>query len=140
MSGRLPDDHPAWRTIGAWVAARQRGEPRAVLGAWVVAGARERVAGELELIAALDGKPLRTGAELLIEATARVVAPDHMIGVQITLTGQTESGPVVSGLTLARLERDADGVWGIAAIFDDDDRKAIADPGFARFLAQRGTA
>lgn len=129
----LPDDHPAWRVIGAWIAARQRGEPRAILRDWVAAGYEAAVAEDVELIATLGGEPLRTGGELVIGARA-VIDASAVDGLQIVLRGKTEAGEVVARLGIRRIVDDA-GVWRIAALLTDDERRAAQDPAFRTFMA-----
>ncbi len=133
--GALPDDHLAWRVIGAWIAARQRGEPHAILTLTVDDARRDVVRADLDALVRLGGGPLRTGAELQVEARARHLAGDVINGLQVTLTGRTEGGPVVSSLTLARLERGADDSWRLAALFTDDERRCLEDPAFVQMMS-----
>lgn len=137
MTVALPDDHPAWRVIGAWVAARQRGDARAVLDAWVDPASRAEVEADIVRMLALDPRPLRTGAELTIEATVAAASEAELLDVQLMLRGRVEAGPVVSRLGLARLVKDLDGVWKIGALFDAADRQAMSHPAFARLVAER---
>jgi len=133
----LPDAHPAWRLVGAWIAARQRGDVHALAaGGHLVDDARRaQLDADLAALAALAGGPLATGAELSVEAHARRVDADVIEGLQVRLVGTTASGPVVSALALARLERDpasdpAAPRWRIAALLTDDERRTLADPAF----------
>jgi len=133
----LPDDHAAWRLVGAWIAARQRGEPHAIAALAVPDPARAtELAADLDALARLSPGPLRTGATLEVDARARVVTPDHIDGLQITLRGATDSGPVVSSLTLARLERHGD-AWRLAALFTPEERRYLDEPAFLQMLAAR---
>jgi len=128
----LPDEHPAWRVVGAWIAARQRGEPESILTDWVVAAARDAVRADVAIITRLGGAPLRTGAEMVVEARG-MVAPDEVSGLQIITRGKSEGGEVVARLSIASLIDDG-GVWRIAKLLSDDERRAVDDPAFARFL------
>jgi hypothetical protein len=131
----LPDDHPVWRLLGAWVATRQRGEP-ALIAPHL---ASEAVLEDARAIIAAGGGPLRTGGELDVAATGRL----HACGTRITdldvrLSGKRikEGGEerIVSHLTLTEVCQVADGTWKIARLLDDAGRALLSDPAFLRFL------
>ncbi|MCC6625705.1 MAG: hypothetical protein IT385_31005 [Deltaproteobacteria bacterium] len=132
----LPDDHAAWRLVGAWIAARQRGDPHAILTLAVDDARRATIVDDLDALVRLAPGPLRTGAELEVEARARRMDADVIEGLQVSLRGRTEAGPVPSSLTLARLERAPDG-WRLAALFTDEERSCLAEPAFLQMLAAR---
>jgi hypothetical protein len=132
---QLPDDHPVWRLLGAWVATRQRGDADLIaphLGS-------EAVLADARAVIAAGGGPLRTGGELDVEATGRL----HPCGTRITdldvrLVGKrlTEDGEtrIVSHLTLMEVGKDSDGGWKIVRLLDDAGRALLSDPAFLRFL------
>jgi hypothetical protein len=144
----LPDDHPLWRLVGAWIATRQRGDADLIAG-HVVADAE--LAGEVladaRRVIEAGGGPLRTGAELDVAVTARLYPDGRATELDVRLAGRLLGGDGASGeetrlvshLTIAEAVDAGERGWKIARLLDAQSRALLADPAFARFLADRPT-
>jgi hypothetical protein len=141
----LPDDHPLWRLVGAWIATRQRGDA-ALIAPHVVAdeALADEVQADARRVIEAGGGPLRTGAELDVTATARLYPDGRATDLDVRLAGRLMAGDgagtetrLVSHLTIAEAVDTGESGWKIARLLDAQSRALLADPAFARFLADR---
>jgi hypothetical protein len=143
QSGRapLPDDHPVWRVIGAWIATRQRGDA-ALIRSHAVPAAADAVVADAAAIIAESGGPLRTGAELDVEARGRFRDEGRrLVDLDVRLAGRVESPSgdkeeVISHVAIAALVETPDG-WRIEALLDEATRAILGNPAFRTFMEQQ---
>lgn len=143
QSGRapLPDDHPVWRVIGAWIATRQRGDAQLIRGL-ALPEAADGVVADAAAIIAESGGPLRTGAELDVEARGRFRDEGRrLVDLDVRLVGRVEGEggakeEVVSHVAIAAL-RETDEGWRIEALLDDATRQILENPAFRTFMEQQ---
>jgi len=134
----IADEHPIWRLIGAWIAARQRGDAEAIRPFVLADPARaEGVLADARALIEKGGGPLKTGAELDVEAKARHDDDGKTLReVAITLKGKVEDPEprtIVSRLFIAEAV-DEGGQWFIASLLDASSRAVLADANFLTLL------